>query len=91
MAEVTFRRYWKQRFGTSFTHDLANLRMQEACRLLVRTNMEIKEIAGRLGFQDTHYFSRRFAKLIGMPATEYRKQFTGVSETNSPSSADRRT
>jgi len=77
MAEVTFRRYWKQRFGTSYTQDIANLRMQEACRLLTRTNLEIKEIAIRLGFEDSHYFSRRFAKLIGMPATKYRREFGG--------------
>jgi len=77
MAEVTFRRYWKQRFGASFTQDLINMRMQEARRLLKSTNLGIKEIAWRLGFQDTHYFSRRFTKEVGMPATAYRKRFGG--------------
>ena len=77
MSEVTFRRNWKRRFGMAFKHDLINMRMQEACRLLTKTNMEVKEIAGKLGFEDSHYFSHRFAKLIGMPATQYRKQFGG--------------
>jgi AraC-like DNA-binding protein len=75
MAEVTFRRHWKQRFGTPFKHDLINMRMQEACRLLVNTNRDIKTIATVLGFKDAHYFSHRFTKLIGMTATEYRQQF----------------
>ncbi len=75
MAEVTFRKKWRQRFGTPFKHDLINMRMQEACRLLVETNKSIQAIAATVGFEDALYFSRRFRKLIGVPATEYRKQF----------------
>lgn len=76
MAEVTFRRYWKRRFGLPFKHDLINLRMQEACRLLVQTKKGVKEIAAAVGFMDSHYFSHRFTTLIGMPATEYRTRFS---------------
>ena len=76
MAEVTFRRYWKRRFGLPFKHDLITMRMQEACRLLVRTRMEIKEIAAQVGFTNPHYFSHRFTTLIGTPATEYRNRFS---------------
>ncbi|MBT3193171.1 MAG: helix-turn-helix transcriptional regulator [Verrucomicrobia bacterium] len=75
MAEVTFRRYWKRRFGLPIKHDQINIRMQEACRLLVNTKQEIKEIAEQTGFQDARYFSHRFSTLIGMPATEYRHRF----------------
>ena len=77
MAEVTFRRYWKRRFGLPFKHDLINMRMQEACRLLVRTRLEIKEIAAQVGFTDPHYFSHRFTTLIGTSASEYRNRFRG--------------
>jgi len=76
MAEVTFRRYWKRRFGLPFKHDLINMRMQEACRLLVRTRMEIKEIAAQVGFTHPHYFSHRFTTLIGTSASEYRNRFS---------------
>jgi len=77
MSEVSFRRNWKQRFGAPFTQDLTNMRMQEACRLLVETNKDVKEVAAAIGFDDPLYFSRRFTKVIGMSATEYRKQFGG--------------
>ena len=77
LAEVTFRRYWASRFGAPFLRDIMNLRMQEACRLLVETNKEVKEVATAVGFADPLYFSRRFTKLFGVPATEYRKQFWG--------------
>ena len=75
MAEVTFRKKWRQRFGAPFQHDLSTMRMQEACRLLVETSNPIKEVAASVGFEDPLYFSRRFTKLIGVPATEYRNQF----------------
>jgi len=78
MSDVTFRRNWKQRFGLPFKHDLNNMRMQEARRLLAKTNLEIKEIAPKVGFKDPLYFSHRFTKLIGMPATEYRKRHHSI-------------
>jgi AraC-like DNA-binding protein len=78
MSEVTFRRYWKRRFGLPFKHDLITMRMQEACRLLVHTRSEIKEIAAQVGFTDPHYFSHRFTTLIGTPASEYRNRFSAM-------------
>jgi AraC family transcriptional regulator, arabinose operon regulatory protein len=75
MAEVTFRKKWTEWFGTPFGQDLITMRIQEACRLLAETNKPIKDIAASVGFEDPLYFSRRFTKLIGLPASEYRKQF----------------
>ncbi len=76
MAEVTFRRKWTQQFGAPFKNDLITMRMQEACRLLAQTNKPIQDIATRIGFDDPLYFSRRFTKLIGVTASDYRKQFS---------------
>ena len=81
MAEVTFRKKWTQRFGSPFQHDLIAMRMQEACRLLTETHKPIKEIAAGVGFKDPLYFSRRFTKLMGLPATDYRNQFGDHSRT----------
>jgi AraC-like DNA-binding protein len=75
MSEVSFRKKWKQRFGAPFKQDIMILRMQEACRLLTETDRDVKEIGTELGFEDPLYFSRRFASLIGMPPTAYRKSW----------------
>lgn len=46
---------------------------QEALRLVINTDLRIKEIARRLRFSDEFYFSRFFKKLNGCSPLAYRK------------------
>ncbi|WP_114819186.1 helix-turn-helix domain-containing protein [Chryseobacterium sp. KLBC 52] len=46
----------------------------EAKRLLVFTNLSIKEVAYELGYSDHTYFSRLFSKLEDQSPSEFRKQ-----------------
>lgn len=69
----TFRRDWKLLFGQSPGRYLAERRMQEACRMLVESDVTISEIASRLGFEDAMYFSRCFHQHAGRTASEYRR------------------
>ncbi len=41
------------------------------------TNMNIKEIANHLDFEDQFYFSRLFKKVMGVSPAEYRKRKKG--------------
>ncbi|MDR0429536.1 MAG: AraC family transcriptional regulator [Tannerellaceae bacterium] len=47
----------------------------EAKRLLYYTNLDVKEIAFVLGYEDHTYFSRLFSKTIGMSAIALRLKF----------------
>jgi AraC-like DNA-binding protein len=47
----------------------------EAKRLLYYTDMDVKEIAFSLGYEDHTYFSRLFAKVAGMPPNTFRHKF----------------
>jgi len=49
------------------------LRIGEACRLLVETHLSVGEIAAATGFTDPLYFYRRFRIETGATATDYRK------------------
>ena len=54
-------------------HDfLLSLRMRLARRLLLTTNLSIKEIAEMCGFKDSAYFSRVFKKANNLTPPEYR-------------------
>jgi AraC-like DNA-binding protein len=75
MSPSTFRRYWKKIIGMPPGRYLIQMRLQEACRLLVETNLSVSEIAGRLNFRDRLYFSRVFRKRFHMTATDYRKRY----------------
>jgi AraC-like DNA-binding protein len=72
LSPTTFRRYWERYVHTPPARYVMNLRMREACRLLVETDKTVAEIADALGFDDPLYFSRRFSMQMGTPATEYR-------------------
>lgn len=49
-----------------------HLKIQRACQYLHFTDLRVKEIAGKLGFEDPYYFSRLFTKLMGMSPNQYR-------------------
>ncbi|MEX1119987.1 MAG: AraC family transcriptional regulator [Terrimicrobiaceae bacterium] len=74
-STTTFRRRWIETFGSPPAKYLQELRMAEACRLLVETNLRIKEIATLTGFDDELYFSRRFHLEIGQSPRQYRKTY----------------
>jgi AraC family transcriptional activator of pobA len=48
--------------------------MREARRLLVHSDLTIKEIAGNLGFEDAKYFNRLFSKVNGVAPGSFRKK-----------------
>jgi AraC-like DNA-binding protein len=72
-SPASFRRHWARQVGVPPGQYMATVRMQQACRLLVETELSIKEIARRLRFDDALYFSRRFHQLTGSSATAYRR------------------
>jgi AraC-like DNA-binding protein len=46
--------------------------MQHACQLLDTTHEPVKRIATRVGYDDAHYFSRLFKRVIGVSPQQYR-------------------
>lgn len=69
-----FSTIFKQATGTTFMDVLIGLRMQKAKELLEHTDMKNYEIAERVGFNDSHYFSIAFKKITGKTPTEYAKE-----------------
>ena len=53
------------------------LKIQKACQYIELTNLKLHEIATLLGFEEPAYFSRLFAKIMGMSPSEYRKKEKG--------------
>lgn len=49
--------------------------MMEAKRLLYYSQLNVKEIAHNLGYEDHSYFSRFFRKVVGIPALTFREQY----------------
>jgi AraC-like DNA-binding protein len=55
----------------SFRQMLRQVRIEEAKRLLATSRLSIKEVAARVGFSDSHYFSRIFKQMTGSSPSEF--------------------
>ena len=66
-------RAFKKYTGTGMAKFLNDLRIREAQNLLLNTDLQIQEIADRVGYFDSKYFSQQFRKLVGMSPNQFRQ------------------
>lgn len=72
-ASVTnFCRLFKSLTGTTVTHYMQTLRIEEACRLLSSTDKNVIEIANDVGYSDTKHFYDVFKKITNKLPKEFR-------------------
>lgn len=64
---------FKNQTGKSPNEYIIDLRLQLAKSLLENTNMSIKQISERVGYNDQYFFSRLFKKHLGVSPQNYRK------------------
>jgi two-component system response regulator YesN len=65
MSPSHFAHVFKEETGHSFIDFVNRCRMDRARELLLTTNLLIKEIADRLGFENSNYFCTLFRKVFG--------------------------
>lgn len=65
---------FRKKYGCSFKDYLNQYRMEEAAKLLLRTDQKIYQIAEEVGFKDVDYFVNRFIAVKGCTPAKFRKQ-----------------
>lgn len=70
-----FTELYKEKTGYSPIQNFILLRIQKSCQFLYFTDLSVKEIAIKVGFEDPFYFSRMFKKLMGVAPTHYKKHY----------------
>lgn len=68
-----FSRTFKKFVGYSFTEYLNGVRIKEAQKLLLHTNLHITEISEMVGYKSSTHFGRIFKDIIGTSPLAYRK------------------
>lgn len=63
---------FRRQVGVPIGQYILKKRLEQAAHLLKTTDLEIKQIAYSIGFQDPLYFSRLFRRRFGIPARAYR-------------------
>ena len=71
MSTSHLSRILNQQVGVSFRQLLRHVRIEEAKRMLASHRFSVKEVAARVGYSDSHYFSRSFKEMTGLSASEY--------------------
>ena len=61
--------------GITINQYITQYRVAEAEKLLVQSNLPIKEVAVRVGYQNSNYFSKVFKKVKKMLPKEYRRRY----------------
>lgn len=51
-----------------------HLKIERAQKYLIQSNLRVKEIGLKLGYDDAYYFSRIFSKHVGLSPANYRKE-----------------
>ncbi|MFW2439789.1 MAG: helix-turn-helix domain-containing protein [Arenicellales bacterium] len=60
--------------GTTIGREIANLRKEQAIKLLIESDRTISDIASSVGFNDPSVFTRSFRRWVGMSPSDYRKR-----------------
>ena len=68
-----FCQVFKKATGMTCTDYIALQRISLAKKLLRENNLLVKEIAHRVGYESSSYFSRRFRQIEGRPPSSYRR------------------
>ena len=75
MTPNAFCRYFKQRTNKTFFQFLLEIRLEHACRLLLKSkDATVSEISDASGFKNISNFNRKFKEFKGITPTGFRKE-----------------
>ena len=74
MTKNAFCKYFKKRTNKTYVHFLNELRIENACKLLIsRKELSISDIAYQCGFGNVSNFNRQFKMMKSMTPSEYKR------------------
>lgn len=72
LSREHFVRLFSDRMGMPPMRYYSRLKIEAACAMLSSTNLRVKEIADKLGYENQFNFARAFKRVSGMSPTSYR-------------------
>ena len=76
MSKSYISRLFRDFLNTTASHYINQIRLSNACELLLNSNMPISEIAEKSGYSDQYYFSKIFRKFFSVSPSAFRKNNT---------------
>lgn len=75
MGAVQFTRLFQKAYGMKPSTYVERIKLRKVCHLLTHTTMKLEQIASESGFSNEFYLSRYFSSKLGVPPSEYRRQY----------------
>lgn len=70
----TLERRFSEHAGRTIADEITRLRLERAKRRMVETDAPLKDVALDAGFRNSDHFYKVFARIEGMPPTQYREE-----------------
>lgn len=80
LGRTVFNDKMKSLVGLTPNRFLIHVRLERAKYLIVNSQFTFSEIAGKVGFSDSRYFSKCFKREVGLTPSEYRDQKQGQEQ-----------
>ena len=80
MSAPYLTRLFREHAGTTPSKYLFDYRMQMARKLLLDSQLSIKEISGRVGYSDPFHFSKSFKAAFGISPAQFRDRDHGAGD-----------
>jgi AraC-like DNA-binding protein len=75
MTPTSFSRYFKTRMRMSFTDFLIDLKINYACKLLARYDMNVAQVCFEAGFKNISNFNKHFKRLLKITPKKYQMRY----------------
>ncbi len=72
-SRTTLMNTFREKYSLTIGEYINNCRLEKAEKMLVNTNISIKNISAECGFSDQNYFSKVFIRSFAMTPTQFRK------------------
>ena len=74
MSTAAFCKYFKSRTNKTYTQFLNEIKIGNACKLLIENKISISQISFKIGFNNLTHFNSQFKRIIGLTPTQYQHQ-----------------
>jgi AraC-like DNA-binding protein len=78
----SFCRYFKLRTGKTYSQFMIEVRVGQACRLLIDNRMSVKPICYESGFHNFASFHKYFKQITGKSPLNYQQEYTGKNHNH---------
>lgn len=78
MSETAFCRYFKSRTNKTYTQFLNEIKIGNACKLLIDNDLSISQVCFEIGFNNFTHFNSQFKKIMGITPKQYQHKHSPV-------------